>query len=180
MQPNRGAGLLGAAIGSHGIVVEYSEFAVFANESAHELLHCGSDRPEFRDNPGARGRGGSVCRGPSDRPSGRRGLARPHASISRGRRGALGGSLERVQRTAASILRSTDVREEGIARTWRCPRHAGKKRISPSGSFPLLKMGGGIVAGPLPSVRRRATAKCLSLAVIARRGHESSGRWPFT
>jgi hypothetical protein len=124
---------LRSAIASHGIIVDYddslggalglscggrirvlsglppaSEFAVLAHEFAHELLHRGSDRPDSRDIRELEAEAVAFVVGQAV------GLelaeaARDYILLYRGDSDALAESLERIQHTASTILRSIGV-----------------------------------------------------------------------
>ena len=128
--PGETTARLKAAIASHGIVLEYtddlagalglscggrirvltglsaaSEFAVLSHEYAHELLHRGSDRPAFRNTRELEAEAVAFVVGQAV------GLQIAHASrdyihFYRGDSSALTASLDRIQRTASSILQS--------------------------------------------------------------------------
>ena len=121
---------LKAAITAHGIILEYAselggalgvscggrirvltglstaaEFAVLSHEYAHELLHRGSDRPESRNTRELEAEAVAFVVGQAV------GLdlaeaSRDYIHLYRGDSDALTASLDRIQRTASSILQS--------------------------------------------------------------------------
>ena len=124
---------LKAAIVSHGIILEYadhlagalglscggrirlltglsaaSEFAVLTHEYAHELLHRGSDRPESRNTRELEAEAVAFVVGQAV------GLevadaSRDYIHLYRGDSAMLTASLERISRTASSILKGIQV-----------------------------------------------------------------------
>ena len=97
----------GGAIAVVDDLTPATEFVVLAHEYAHELLHRGIDRPESRDTRELEAE--AVAHIVADVV----GLdvteaARDYIHLYRGDRAALGQSLERIQRTASSILTAID------------------------------------------------------------------------
>ena len=88
-----------------------SEFAVLTHEYAHEMLHRGSDRPESRNTRELEAEAVAFVVGQAV------GLevaeaSRDYIHLYRGDSNALTASLERIQRTASSILQSIRVGEK--------------------------------------------------------------------
>jgi antirestriction protein ArdC len=128
--PGEHTAALKSAIAAHGILLEYaadlggalglscggcirvltglspaSEFSVLTHEYAHELLHRASDRPESRDTRELEAEAVAFVVGQAV------GLdladaARDYIQLYRGDSSALTASLDRIQRTAASILKT--------------------------------------------------------------------------
>ena len=84
-----------------------SEFMVLAHEFAHELLHHGAERPDSRD---TRELEAVAVAFVVSAASGLEALAATvdYVQLYRGDRDALAASLERIHRTAATILRAMD------------------------------------------------------------------------
>ena len=102
-------GALGASSGGTIQVVQglvpVTEFIVLAHEHAHELLHHADDRPQSRDTRELEAEAVAFVVGQT------LGLdvldtARDYIHLYRGDREALAGSLERIQRTAVTILKA--------------------------------------------------------------------------
>ena len=136
--PGDATARLKAAIAACGIILEYasdlggalgvscggriqvltglstaSEFAVLSHEYAHELLHRGSDRPESRNTRELEAEAVAFVVGQAV------GLevaeaARDYIHLYRGDSSALTASLDRIQRTASSILQSIRVGENAV------------------------------------------------------------------
>ena len=90
-----------------------SEFAVLTHEYAHEMLHRGSDRPESRNTRELEAEAVAFVVGQAI------GLevadaSRDYIHLYRGDSNALTASLERIQRTASSILQSVRVGENAV------------------------------------------------------------------
>jgi hypothetical protein len=90
-----------------------SEFAVLTHEYAHEMLHRGSDRPESRNTRELEAEAVAFVVGQAI------GLevaeaSRDYIHLYRGDSNALTASLERIQRTASSILQSIRVGEKAV------------------------------------------------------------------
>ena len=93
--------------------IRASEFAVLTHEYAHELLHRGSDRPESRDTRELEAEAVAFVVGQAI------GLevadaSRDYIHLYSGDSAALTASLERIQRTASSILQSIRFGEKAI------------------------------------------------------------------
>ena len=84
-----------------------SEFMVLEHELAHELLHHGAERPDSRDTRELEAEAVAFV---VSAASGLEALAATvdYVQLYRGDRDALAASLERIQRTAATILRAMD------------------------------------------------------------------------
>ena len=84
-----------------------SEFMVLAHEFAHELLHHGSERPDSRDTRELEAEAVAFV---VSAAAGLEALAATvdYVQLYGGDRDALATSLERIQRTAATILRAMD------------------------------------------------------------------------
>jgi hypothetical protein len=84
-----------------------SEFGVLAHEFAHELLHHGDDRPESRNTRELEAEAVAFV---VSSATGIEALASSvdYLQLYRGNREALAQSLERIQRTASTILRAMD------------------------------------------------------------------------
>jgi hypothetical protein len=84
-----------------------TEFTTLVHEYAHELLHRADNRPASRDTRELEAEavafvvGGAVGLNTSE-------ASRDYIHLHRGDREALSGSLDRVQKTAATILRALD------------------------------------------------------------------------
>ena len=97
-----------------------SEFLVLAHEFAHELLHHGSERPDSRDTRELEAEAVAFV---VSAAAGLEALAATvdYVQLYRGDRDALATSLERIQRTAATILGiSLDLRRQTLT-------HEGEK-----------------------------------------------------
>jgi N-terminal domain of anti-restriction factor ArdC len=128
--PGETTARLRAAIASHGIALEYtdnlggalglscggrirvlnglsaaSEFSVLAHEYAHELLHRGSDRPESRDTRELEAEAVAFVVGQAVSLEVAE-AARDYIHLYQGDSDASAASLDRIQRTASSILQS--------------------------------------------------------------------------
>ena len=137
--PGEKTAALKAAIAAHGIALEYgddlggalglscggrirvltglspaSEFAVLAHEFAHELLHRGADRPASRATRELEAEAVAFVVGQAVGLENAE-AARDYIHLYSGDREALVASLDRIQRTASSILGSMDATEESIA-----------------------------------------------------------------
>jgi antirestriction protein ArdC len=124
---------LKAAIGASGIVLEYadnlggalglscggrirvlnglspaSEFSVLAHEYAHELLHRSVDRPESRDTRELEAEAVAFIVGQAVGLEAAE-ASRDYIQLYRGDATALAASLDRIQRTASSILQSLHI-----------------------------------------------------------------------
>jgi hypothetical protein len=129
---------LKAAIAAHGIILEYAsdlsgalgvscggrirvltglstagEFAVLSHEYAHELLHRGSDRPESRNTRELEAEAVAFVVGQAV------GLevadaSRDYIHLYRGDSATLTASLERISRTASSILQAIRVDRKAV------------------------------------------------------------------
>jgi antirestriction protein ArdC len=85
-----------------------SEFAVLAHEFAHELLHRSGDRPESRDTRELEAEAVAFIVGQAVGLEASE-AARDYIQLYRGDATALAASLDRIQRTASSILQSFHV-----------------------------------------------------------------------
>jgi hypothetical protein len=90
-----------------------SEFAVLTHEYAHELLHRGSDRPESRNTRELEAEAVAFVVGQAA------GLdvadaSRDYIHLYRGDSDALAASLDRIRRTASSILQSIGVADKAV------------------------------------------------------------------
>jgi antirestriction protein ArdC len=136
--PGESTGRLKAAITSQGIALEYSddlggalglscggtirvltglsaasEFAVLCHEYAHELLHRAKDRPDSRNTRELEAEavafvvGHAIGLDVAD-------ASRDYIHLYRGDSDALTASLDRIRRTASSILQSIGVAEKAV------------------------------------------------------------------
>jgi antirestriction protein ArdC len=85
-----------------------SEFAVLAHEFAHELLHHSDDRPESRDTRELEAEAVAFVVGQAVGLEAAE-ASRDYIQLYRGDATALAASLDRIQRTASSILQSLHI-----------------------------------------------------------------------